>query len=165
VFTSQQQRVVPQETVNQTMSIHSTHTKIPFHHQQPDQKVPSQFYTSQTYVQPQQQQPQHVTVPTYSSTSTNILSNQQQIPLQSVPAPVVVQSSVPQAPPLLSNFNTRPNYSDQKLKFSNGGLKDTPLYTGSETVFECQFTGQANRIQWFRNEVEIMINCQQADER
>ena len=87
--------------------------------------------------------------------SQNITPQQQQQP----------QSFIPQAPPLLPNFNIRPNYSDQKIKIIEGVLNDQPLYTGGETIFECQFTGQPERIQWFRNEVEIVNNPQQLNNR
>lgn len=51
------------------------------------------------------------------------------------------------------------------MKILNNGLQDQPLYTGSETVFECQFTGQPNKVQWFRNEVEIVNTPQQLNNR
>ena len=182
---SSKQQAVTQQTAYETQSMHSTHAQIPLYQQQQEQyqmeqEVPSsQYYSSQTMVQPQQQhlklqpQQQPASIPSYTS-----VSNQQphhQAPLQSQPmspqfaTPQQPQTSssqfVPQAPPLMPNFNTRPNYSDQKIKFLNGGLKDTPLYTGAETVFEIQFSGQPDKVQWFRNEVEIMMNQQQTNNR
>lgn len=139
-----QQQVVPQETVYETRS---THADIDLHHQQVPQ---SQYYAFQTSIQPQQQQVPSVT------TTTTTYSHQQQIP---------VQSNIPQAPPMLPDFNQQKHYSELKIKFVNGGLKDTPLYTGVETVLECQFTGQPEKVQWFRNEVEIINNPQQLNNR
>jgi len=75
------------------------------------------------------------------------------------------QPFIPAAPPLLPNFDVRPHYSDQQVKFLNGGLQDQPMYDGAETVFECQFTGQPSQVQWFRNDVEIVNNPQQMNNR
>ncbi len=178
--------MVPQETVYTTQSIHSTHAQIPLHHQQPEQKVSSQYYTTQQQISPQSYssqiplsyQQEQVSPQSYTSFSTQQPKQQQapfqpyvpqeqaplqpyipqeQAPLQSQPqitsAP---QPFVPPAPPLLPNFNIRPNYSDQQVKILNNGLQDQPLYSGGETIFECQFTGQPDKIQWFRNDVEIV---------
>lgn len=146
----QQQQVVPHESTYET---HSTHTDIDLYHQQ----VPnaSHHYSSQTYIQPQQQPVPTVNTST-TTTTTTMYSQQQQVPLH---------SNVPQAPPMLPEFGQRTHYSELKIKFLNGGLKDTPLYSGSETVMECQFSGQPERVQWFRNEIEIINNPQQFNNR
>lgn len=156
---SSKQQVVPQDSYYET---HSTHAQIPLYHQQPEQQVSSHLYTTQTLIQQQ-----HVPQPSFDTHVTNIYTNQQQIPLQSqsMTTQFSTQSSIPQAPPLLSEFNVRSNYSDQKLKFLNGGLQDIPLYTGTETIIECQFSGQPDRVQWFRNEMEIIVNPQQTNNR
>lgn len=120
---------------------------------QPDQQVSATFTAKQPQVSPQ----------AYAS----ITAEQQPAPYQpktsqdqSAPA-----SNIPQAPPLLPNFNTRSNYSDSQVKILNNGLQDQPLYPGSETVFECQFSGRPENIQWFRNDVEIVNTPQQVNNR
>jgi len=77
----------------------------------------------------------------------------------------VPASNIPQAPPLLPSFNVRPTYSDSQVKILNNGLQDQPLYPGSETVFECQFSGKPEKVQWFRNDVEIFNTPQQVNNR
>ena len=166
---NQQQRNVPQEIVYTTDSIHSTHTQIPLHHQQPEQRLLSQYYTSSTQpqVSPQTYQPEQVSPQSYTSFTAQQPKPQapfqpytpQEQPLSSP------QPFIPQAPPLLPNFNARSNYSDQQIKVLNNGLQNQPLYSGAETIFECQFTGQPEKVQWFRNEVEIVNNPQQVNNR
>ncbi|CAF1082065.1 unnamed protein product, partial [Adineta steineri] len=156
-----QQHIVPQESVYDTHSIHSTHAQIPLHYhqqqQQIDQRVPTQYYSSQTisqqqispqsftsqtplsYQQQQQISPQSTTSQTYSSVSYQTPQHQapfqsytpQQASLQSHQIPyqtatpqlqqpqTASQPFIPQAPPLLPNFNTRQNYSDQQIKILN----------------------------------------------
>lgn len=117
-------------------------------------------------------QPDQISPQTFTSFSAQQPKPQQQAPFQPYtsqekpqpqqPAP---QSTIPQAPPLLPNFNIRPNYSDQQVKVVNNSLQDQPLFSGVETIFECQFTGQPDKVQWFRNEVEIVNNPQQVNNR
>ena len=209
---STQQYTVPQETVYETQSTHSTHAQIPLHHQQPEQRTLSQYYTNQTITE-QQYSPQSYTSHTplsyqqqvspqsltsqqsYSTVSYQQQQPQQQAPFQpyisqpqsiapqqapfqpyiSQPQPVAPQqaqqpqsasqSFIPPAPPLLPNFNTKSTYADKQIKVLDSGLQDQPLYTGGETVFECQFNGQPEKVQWFRNEVEIVNNPQQLNNR
>lgn len=161
----QSRQPIPQEIVYTTDSTRSTHADISLHHQQPDQRILTQYYTT-----PQQVSPQAPTSHTFTSFSTQQPKPQQQAPFQPYatqeqpqqPAP---QSTIPQAPPLLPSFNIRPNYSDQQVKIVNNVLQDQPLYSGVETIFECQFTGQPDKVQWFRNEVEIVNNPQQVNNR
>ncbi|CAF3985915.1 unnamed protein product, partial [Rotaria magnacalcarata] len=162
-------QVVPQETVYKTQATHLSHAQIPLHHQQYEQqqqqqRVPSHFYTTQTISQ-QQTSPQSYT-PLSSQASLSYASPTSSLQSQYVTSQnVTPQSFVPQAPPLLPNYTSRPNYSDQHTKIINGGLKDQPLYAGSDTVFECQFTGHPDKIQWFHNDVEIVYNSQQLNNR
>ncbi|CAF3722525.1 unnamed protein product [Rotaria socialis] len=163
-------QVVPQETVYKTQATHLSHAQIPLHHQQYEQqqqqqqRVPSHFYTTQTITQ-QQTSPQLYT-PLSSQTSHSYASPASSLQSQYVTSQnVTPQSFVPQAPPLLPNYTSRANYSDQHPKIINGGLKDQPLYVGSDTVFECQFTGHPDKIQWFHNDVEILYNSQQLNNR
>ncbi|CAM2700506.1 unnamed protein product [Rotaria socialis] len=164
-------QVVPQETVYKTQATHLSHAQIPLHHQQYEQqqqqqqqRVPSHFYTTQTITQ-QQTFPQLYT-PLSSQTSHSYASPASSLQSQYVTSQnVTPQSFVPQAPPLLPNYTSRANYSDQHPKIINGGLKDQPLYVGSDTVFECQFTGHPDKIQWFHNDVEILYNSQQLNNR
>ncbi|CAF5190701.1 unnamed protein product, partial [Rotaria magnacalcarata] len=162
-------QVVPQETVYKTQATHLSHAQIPLHHQQYEQqqqqqRVPSHFYTTQTITQ-QQTSPQSYT-PLSSQASLSYASPTSSLQSQYVTSQnVTPQSFVPQAPPLLPNYTSRPNYSDQHTKIINGGLKDQPLYAGSDTVFECQFTGHPDKIQWFHNDVEIIYNSQQLNNR
>ncbi|CAF0838305.1 unnamed protein product, partial [Adineta ricciae] len=192
---STQQYTVPQETVYETQSTHSTHAQIPLHHQKPEQRTLSQYYTNQTVTE-QQYSPQSYTSHTplsyqqqvspqslTSQQSYSTVSYQQQQPQQQAPfqpyisQPQTVapqqpqqpqsapQTFIPPAPPLLPNFNTKSTYADKQIKVLDSGLQDQPLYTGSETVFECKFTGQPEKVQWFRNEVEIVNNPQQLNNR
>ncbi|CAF4610426.1 unnamed protein product, partial [Rotaria sp. Silwood1] len=173
------QQVVPQETTYGVQSTHLTHAQIPLHHQQPEQRVPTQFYSTQTITQ-QEVSPQTFTTQSYISfpskqiPSEPYVTQQSSIQVQQVPThpvtpqqqpPMSPQPSVPQAPALLPNFSIRPAYSDQQIKILNNGLQDQPLYPGGETVFECQFSGQPEKIQWFHNEVEIIYNPQQVYNR
>ena len=128
--------------------IHAAHTDIPLHHYQIEQRVPTEYYSTETYVLPQQTQISTPTVTTYETHET-----------------ITSHSNIPPAPPLLANFNVRPTYSEQKIMFINGGLKDMPFNTGNETIIECQFTGHPDNIQWFRNGVEIVNNPQQPNAR
>ncbi|CAF0971766.1 unnamed protein product [Rotaria sordida] len=185
------QQVVPQEATYGGQSTHLTHTQIPLHHQQPEQKVPTQFYSTQTITQQQISPQAYTPLPSQQQISSQAytpLPSQQQIfpqaytplPSQQIPPETYVsqQSSiqlqqvpmahlppVPEAPPLLSNINIRPAYLDQQIKILNNGLQDQPLYQGVETVFECQFNGQPDKIQWFHNEIEIIYNPQQVNNR
>ncbi|CAF1249473.1 unnamed protein product, partial [Adineta ricciae] len=210
---STQQYTIPQETVYETQSTHSSHAQIPLHHQQqPEQRTLSQYYTNQTVTE-QQYSPQSYTSQTplsyqqqvspqsltsqqsYSTVSYQQQQPQQQAPFQpytSQPQSVAPQQApfqpytsqpqavapqqpqqpqsapqafIPPAPPLLPNFNTKSTYADKQIKVLDNGLQDQPLYTGGETVFECQFTGQPDKVQWFRNEVEIVNNPQQLNNR
>jgi hypothetical protein len=147
---------------------------MPLHHQQPEQRVLSQYYNTQQQISPQSYpsqtplayQPEQVSPQSYTSFSAQ--QPKPQAPFQpyvSQEQQPSSQSFIPQAPPLLPNFNVRPNYSDQQFKVLNNGLQDQPLYTGGETIFECQFTGQPDKVQWFRNEVEIVNNLQQLNNR
>lgn len=162
-------QVVPQETVYKSQATHLSHAQIPLHHQQPEQQVPSLFFSTQTIAQ-QQVSPQSFTTQSYSPLSTHTTTSHisQASPLQAHHVPsdnAAPRPFIPPAPPLLPNFNVRPNYSDQQVKIINGGLQDQPLYVGSDTVFECQFNGQPDRIQWFRNEIEITFNPQNLENR
>ena len=139
VRTYHQLKLSQQRTVPQQMP-----NENQLNHQQPEQKVPTHLNITQTAIQ-QQLSPQIDSSPSYS--------------------PVSSQSIIPPAPPLLDNFNIQPNYSDQKIKILNDGLQDQPLYPTTETVFECQFSGQPNKIQWFHNGIEIMNYPQQIDTR